>query len=666
MRSVTTKLPGWMLLALGLVPAIAPAAEVDGAQTQVAAPKPDEAQRVERLAQGVRQITAIRQIKQIQHALNQYRSAGRWADAARLFTRNATVRFASGEASGRAAIERQLRAETPLATGPLGAGVLNERLVFSPVITFDPDGIRARGRWHELSLTGVFGRSADWASGIHENEYAEEDGVWKIARLHYHPSFVGPYDAGWRNADRSDKVTIVPFHYTPDRAGTPVVVPATPQRRQRATADPARVRALRAQLAQLQDETLLRNLQNAYGFYVDRRMWDDVVDLFTTDATIELAQRGIYRGKDGIRRALEQTGPQNLRVGDINDHLQLQPVFTISPDGNTATARGTELVMTGHNKADAQWGVNVWQNGYVKRDGIWQIRTMHVFQRMRTDYFQGWAKSALPVEGPLPGSAPDLPPSVAYAAYPAVFSVPIAFASPARAPARLRRSERRPGAGETLASLLVAAERELDGAVAVDASENVSNAYGYYIDEFLWDNTADVFSVNGSKELSYVGNYIGRERIRQSLFARYPGGGGRRATSMTLHQKTQPVVTVAPDGRTARIRERLFQLNSARDGDGSYISGIYENDTVRENGVWKISRMDLDYVWTASYSGGWARVADSAPRRPAAPPNISVAPDGPLRGAIYPPYPDLATMAFHFPNPVSGRAPPELLPPQEP
>jgi hypothetical protein len=132
------------------------------------------------------------------------------------------------------------------------------------------------------------------------------------------------------------------------------------------------------------------------------------------------------------------------------------------------------------------------------------------------------------------------------------------------------------------------------------------------------------------------------------------------------------VVTVAADGRSARIRNKLLQFNSSRDGDGSYIIGIYENNAVRERGVWKISRMDLDYTWNASYSTGWARVAErrtpvapaAAPApAPARAPNPALTPDAPLRGAPAAPYPDLATMAFHYRNPVSGRDPPELLPP---
>ena len=64
------------------------------------------------------------------------------------------------------------------------------------------------------------------------------------------------------------------------------------------------------------------------------------------------------------------------------------------------------------------------------------------------------------------------------------------------------------------------------------------------------------------------------------------------------------------------LRARLFQVNSARDTPGSYISGVYENSVVREDGVWKISRMDLDYTWTAGVDGGWSRVAPEASPAP--------------------------------------------------
>ena len=141
---------------------------------------------------------------------------------------------------------------------------------------------------------------------------------------------------------------------------------------------------------------------------------------------------------------------------------------------------------------------------------------------------------------------------------------------------------------------------------AYHASENLATAYGYYIDEFAWDETADIFSRDGSKELSYVGTYVGRERIRQSLKLRYPNP--KSPDFLTLHQVVQPVIHVSADARTAKIRARLFQMGGPSGGEGSWVSGIYENTSVDEGGTWKLSGMDLDYVWRAPSRGGWVRV----------------------------------------------------------
>jgi hypothetical protein len=206
-------------------------------------------------------------------------------------------------------------------------------------------------------------------------------------------------------------------------------------------------------------------------------------------------------------------------------------------------------------------------------------------------------------------------------------------------------------------------ERKLRRAEAYDGAENVSNAYGYYIDEFKWDDTAELFARDGWKELSYIGTYVGREHVRQSMVLRY-GSKGRTGKMMTLHQKTQPVVDAAEDGRSARIRERLFQINSVTDAPGSYIGGIYENEVVLEDGVWKISQMDLDYTWTTSYKTGWAQARSEDAARFAPPPGAPpppLAPDRPLRGVVTAPFPEIVDVPFHYRNPVSGRAPAVLL-----
>src|SRR5690606_11684728 len=108
-----------------------------------------------------------------------------------------------------------------------------------------------------------------------------------------------------------------------------------------------RLEGLEQRIRVLNEEDRVRNLQNAYGYYVDRKMWDDVTDLFTNDAVLEIANVGIYEGPDGVRRALERMGPAGLRHGELNDHMQLDMVVSVEPSGIEARSRGIEWGMLG-------------------------------------------------------------------------------------------------------------------------------------------------------------------------------------------------------------------------------------------------------------------------------------------------------------------------------
>jgi hypothetical protein len=492
---------------------------------------------------------------------------------------------------------------------------------------------------------GNYHEAAVWAGGVYENEYVLENGVWKIRDLHYYSQYSGRYEqAGW-TADKE----IIPIHYNPALAGSPtskvVIPPAETQTSAGLHSLGRRLSGLLHRARILNDENEVANLQRIYGYYVDRKMWDDVADLFVPDATMELGLQGIYVGQASIRRALNQFGPPHLREGELNDRLQLQIVVHVAPDGLTAKTRVVELGMTGLNGVGGQWREGIFENEFVKRNDKWQFKALHYYPRLITDYDKGWAKDAQHAPGPNKEFPPDRPPTERYEIYPKFHLIPFHYSNPAKITVAARPASVAAHSARTLKQIgaeTAEAERLLRRALAYDSSENIASAYGYYLDDFKWDETADLFTRDARRDLSFIGVETGRENIRQSLKSRYPGK--KTADFVLLHQLIQPVIHVAPDGQSASMRVRLFQLAGGSGGNGSWIAGVYECGTGLEDGVWKFREMKLEYTWTADYRRGWANIDEKA------------------KAIVASPFPKIADLPFHYTNPVTGRKPPVLLP----
>ena len=373
-------------------------------------PSMSAAARVHRLAQNVERAESVRAVKRVQETYAQYSQFGLWTDMAALFADNAQLSYGKDNAQGRQAIQNYFLTTFGEGTHGLKPGGLHTQMVLRPLINVSADGQSAKGRWWEFSMTGQHGVKAEWAAGIFENEYVRERGVWKISRMRYNPMFAGPYATGWRNVDEDQK--IVPYHFTPDETGIPVpdlpasAMPPVDPKMNPATA----LAALEQRISVMNDEDKVRNLQNAYGYYMDRKMWDDVTDLFTADGALSIANVGVYDGPKSIRRALERSGPAGLKHGQLNELMQLDMAVAIEPGGMEARARGLEFGMLGEaDKGTAFYTLAIFENRYVKQNDIWRIREMRIFPLMKTDYAQGWAKSQVVDPPPAKEHAPDRP-----------------------------------------------------------------------------------------------------------------------------------------------------------------------------------------------------------------------------------------------------------------
>ena len=201
----------------------------------------------------------------------------------------------------------------------------------------------------------------------------------------------------------------------------PALAQATPE---------ARIAAYRQRVERLEDEDAIETLQATWGYYFDKGLWDDAADLFSATGSFEYGQRGVYLGQAHIRRALLLFGPAGLGTGRLNNHMQLQSVITVAPDGRTATARWQGMVMLARPGANGEWGVGLYENAYVKERGVWKIARLHFYVTAMADYDGGFAKAPLPMDGPSAVLPPDRPPSEAYRSFPSAYLPPFDYVHP--------------------------------------------------------------------------------------------------------------------------------------------------------------------------------------------------------------------------------------------
>ena len=191
-----------------------------------------------------------------------------------------------------------------------------------------------------------------------------------------------------------------------------------------------RLSAYRERAERLEDEDAIENLQAYFGYYFDKGQWDDVADLFAANGSFEYGQRGVYVGQDRIRRALLLLGPEGLGEGFLNNHMQLQSVITVAPDGRTASARWQGMVMLSQPGANGVWGVGQYENAYVKERGTWKISKLHFYAQAMADYDLGFSRGSLRMDGPSALFPPDKPPTEVYRAFPSGYTPPFSFVHP--------------------------------------------------------------------------------------------------------------------------------------------------------------------------------------------------------------------------------------------
>lgn len=178
--------------------------------------------------------------------------------------------------------------------------------------------------------------------------------------------------------------------------------------------------------------------------------------------------------------------------------------------------------------------------------------------------------------------------------------------------------------------------------------ERLQQAYGYYVSAGMAREAAALFSDDPGASIEYAqsGVFVGRARIEQFL-----AGGGASLKPGQIRETPihQGVVDVAPDGRTAKGRWRSLVMGGTHGEDGRWTEGPYENEYVKEGGVWRIRTLHWYTTVSGSYDQGWHKLPI-----PVEGPLAGLPPDRPPT-QVYKSFPDFFLPPYHYFNPITGK-----------
>ncbi len=192
-----------------------------------------------------------------------------------------------------------------------------------------------------------------------------------------------------------------------------------------------------------------------------------------------------------------------------------------------------------------------------------------------------------------------------------------------------------------------------------NAIERLQYAYGYFIDNRMFREMADLFADRGAWiEIGERGRYYGKDNIHRFLHEVLGGGRwGMAHNEVINHVQQQLLITVDDDRKHACARARAeVQGNSPPDTPiFLFADGIYENDYVKEDGHWKIEGIKVTMTFYAALERQkiWF---GSAPPSEEFPPDTPSEPQNEFLGRQF--------NAFRWPHPITGE--PLVIPASDP
>jgi hypothetical protein len=195
---------------------------------------------------------------------------------------------------------------------------------------------------------------------------------------------------------------------------------------------------LAARVQKLEDIEAIRKLQYAYGYYIQHWQEEELVGLFSKSACIDMGKGGLYQGEKGIRMFFNFSNHYNTALKKappeyLHQLMPLSGIIDVEIDGKTAKGRwygfGVYAIPT-KAKPQALFGTGIWENEFVKEDGIWKFKRLSYSLTFSSPYEDGWIKTPIWKDRPEPRERPAPGPDNGAAIYPSGYIFPYHYKNP--------------------------------------------------------------------------------------------------------------------------------------------------------------------------------------------------------------------------------------------
>jgi hypothetical protein len=129
---------------------------------------------------------------------------------------------------------------------------------------------------------------------------------------------------------------------------------------------------LEKRIQAIEDLEEIKKLHQKYMDLMDELRYQEVLDLFTEDATAQVRNSGVKHGRKGLEEIYIE-GLAKVRGNNrAEGHMVIQPNITVNGD----TAKGTWLVYMLFSKPTIEWIQGRNEGEYKKVNGKWMIKSM--------------------------------------------------------------------------------------------------------------------------------------------------------------------------------------------------------------------------------------------------------------------------------------------------